>query len=54
MKRTQKMEDQQRVRHGAMVALAAVAVIVVTRPAAAGNWTARSVSDLIAAINAAN
>jgi hypothetical protein len=54
MKRTQKMEDQQRVRHGAMVALAAVALIVVTRPAAAGNWIARSVSDLIAAINAAN
>jgi hypothetical protein len=37
-----------------MVALAAVAFIVVTRPATAGIWTARSVSDLIAAINGAS
>ena len=37
-----------------MLALAAVALIGVPRPAAARNWKANKVSDLIAAINAAN
>ncbi|MGA3284256.1 MAG: hypothetical protein ABSD57_07350 [Verrucomicrobiota bacterium] len=41
-------------KHGAMLALAAMALVVAARPAAAGNWTARSVSELIADINAAN
>ena len=38
----------------ALLALAAVAVIGVPEPAAAGNWNVNKVSDLIAAINAAN
>ena len=37
-----------------MVALAAIALVVVTRPAAAGNWTVKNVSDLVGAINATN
>jgi hypothetical protein len=33
------MKDQLRVKHGAMLALAAVALIAVPRLAAAGNWS---------------
>lgn len=48
------MKDQLRVKHGAMLALAALALVAVPRPAAAGNWNVKSVSELVAAINAAN
>ena len=48
------MQNQRRMKQRAMLALAALALIVAPRPTAAGNWSAHSVSDLIAAINAAN
>ena len=57
------MKSRQTLRHGALLALAAMALIVVPRPAAAQpasavsggrNWLARSVPELIADINAAN
>ena len=48
------MKSKQTAKHVALLALAAVGIIVVARPAAAGNWSVNSVSDLITAINAAN
>ena len=48
------MKDQLRVKQGALLALATMALVVVPRPAAAGNWNVKSVSELVEAINAAN
>jgi hypothetical protein len=48
------MKNQRRMKQGAMLALAAVALVVVPRPAAAANWSANNVSELVGAINAAN
>jgi hypothetical protein len=49
MNGTQNMKTKQTVKHGAVLALAAAALVVVPRQAVAGNWTALSVSDLVAA-----
>jgi len=48
------MKYHARVRHGAVLAVAAVALVTVPPPAAAGNWNVNSVPALIGAINAAN
>ena len=48
------MKNQLRVKHGVLLALAAMALIVVPRSATAGNWNVNSVPNLMAAINAAN
>jgi hypothetical protein len=51
----QNMKSIQTAKYGALLALAATALIAAPTPAAAGgNWTVNSVSDLIAAITAAN
>ncbi len=47
------MKTQTRTKHGATLALAAVAGLL-SMPATAGNWTARNAPELIADINAAN
>jgi hypothetical protein len=48
------MKTRQTAKHAAMPVLAALALVVVPWSATAGNWTVNNVSDLIAAINAAN
>jgi hypothetical protein len=48
------MKSKQTLEHGALLALAAVALIGVPRPAAAGSWNVSNVPELVAAINAAN
>ena len=48
------MNEQRRMRMGAMLALAAAALVITPRLAAAGNWSVKNVSELVAAINAAN
>jgi hypothetical protein len=48
------MKNQLRSKHWVLLAVAAVALIVVPRTAAAGNWSVNNASDLIGAINAAN
>ena len=48
------MNSQLRIRFGAIFALAAIALALVSQLATAGSWNANNVSDLIAAINAAN
>jgi len=48
------MKSRQTAKHGAVLALAALALIVVPQPAAAGNWNVKSVPELIGAISAAN
>ena len=41
-------------KQGALLALAALALVVVPRPATAGNWNVNSIPELVGAINAAN
>ncbi len=48
------MKSRRTAKHGALLALAATALLVAPRPATAGNWNVKSVPDLIAAIHAAN
>ena len=56
------MKRHIRTKHGAMLALAAMAVVLLPsrggaasgKPHGGGNWNANNVSELIAAINAAN
>ena len=48
------MKQQRRMRMGGMLALAAVALVITPQLAAAGNWSVKNVSELVAAINAAN
>jgi len=48
------MKGQLRIRDGVMFAFVAISLVLMSRPAAAGNWNVKNVSDLIAAINAAN
>ena len=48
------MKSKPRMKRGAMLALAALALVVGSRPAAAGNWVVNNASDLAGAINAAN
>ena len=49
-----KTNHQQTIKHGAVLALAAMALLLVPRPAAAGNWSVNTVPKLVEAINAAN
>jgi len=48
------MTTQPTMKHAALLALAAVATSLFPQPAAGGNWVAKNVLDLIAAINAAD